>query len=440
MNIQALNEELFSFIQNSPSPYHAVFSAALVLQEHGFTELSEKQKWKLDPGGKYYVKRNGTSLFAFRMPEKTDGFPVTAQIIASHSDSPCFKLKGNSEVQVEDHYTKLNIEKYGSALMAPWFDRPLSIAGRVLVRTENGLKPCLVNFDRDLVMIVNLAIHMNREANNGIAYHTQSDLLPLAGSGQKDFSIRKMVSEQLQISEDQIYTMDLFVYNRMPGTIWGADNEFISAPRLDDLQCAFSSIQALCRDVNPDILTAAVIFDNEEVGSQSYQGAGSTFLKECLERIYLSLGADREDFLSSMACSFLLSADSGHALHPNYRDKSDPFRHPYVNGGVLVKYSANQKYTSDAVTGGLFRLLCEQKQIPFQDFYNHSDILGGSTLGNLSMSQVSIPTVDIGVAMLAMHSPYETAGAKDTLALYQSMCAFYQTKFQAENDGSYQLI
>lgn len=439
MNVETLNQELFSFIQSSPTNYHAVASASRILQENGFACLSEQDSWNLVPGGKYYVNRNHTSLFAFRMPESTASAPVTFQIVASHSDSPCFKLKGDAEIHIENHYTKLNVERYGGALFAPWFDRPLSIAGRVIVKTDNGIESRLINFDRDLAMIVNLAIHMNRAANDGTQYHVQTDLLPLIGSGKKDFSIKKLVAEQLQIAPEQILSMDLSLYNRMHGSVWGADNEFISSPRLDDLQCAFSSIKALCQPCCPEVLTAAVIFDNEEVGSQSRQGACSTFLKDCLERITLTLGYTREDYLRAVAGSFLLSADNGHALHPNYTGKSDPVHHPYLNGGVLVKYAANQKYTSDGLTGGIFQLLCEQWDIPFQSFFNHSDERGGSTLGNLSMSQVSIATVDIGVPLLAMHSPYETGGAMDTFSLYQSMCAFYQTRIHARGDGKYRL-
>lgn len=443
MNFQSLNNELFSFIQNSPTTYHAIASASHILMDHGFINLSERTSWNLVPEGKYFVTRNQSSLFAFRMP-KQDSFrfskePITFQIVATHCDSPCFKLKENAEIQVENHYIKLNVEKYGGALLAPWFDRPLSIGGRIILETENGIESRFVNFDQDLAMIVNLAIHMNRTANDGTKYHIQTDLLPIIGSTQNDFSIKKLVAEQLQVPAKQILSMDLSLYNRMPGSSWGADHEFISCPRLDDLQCAFTSIKALCNSCHPNTITAAVIFDSEEVGSQSRQGACSTFLKDCLERIYIALGFSREEFICALAGSFLLSADNGHALHPNYTGKSDPTHHPHLNGGVLIKYAANQKYTSDGLTGGIFRLICEHEKIPYQFFYNHSDEAGGSTLGNLSMSQVPIPTVDIGVPLLAMHSPYETGGAHDTHSLYQALHAFYQTHIHCVSDGVYRL-
>jgi aspartyl aminopeptidase len=439
MNTSAINRKLISYIKKSPTNYHAVANAAEFLQSQDFAPLSEQDSWKLVPGRKYYVTRGQTSLFAFCMPSVSADSIPSFQIIASHSDSPCFKLKSQSEITVEEHYTKLNVEKYGGALLAPWFDRPLSLAGRVLLKNGSAITSRLVDVSRDLAMIPNLAIHMNHTANKGFEYHVQTDLLPVIGGGEKDFSIRSFISSQLGVSADDILSMDLSLYNRMEGVIWGAREEFLSAPRLDDLQCAFSSILALAGPCHPSVLTAAVIFDTEEVGSQSRQGACSTFLKDCLERISLSLDFTPEQHLRALAGSFMISADNGHALHPNYQSKSDPTNHPYLNGGVLLKYAANQKYTSDGLTGGLFQLLCEQNDIPVQKFYNHSDEPGGSTLGNLSMSQVSIPAVDIGAPLLGMHSPYETAGARDTLSLYQAMCAFYQTRIIRTSEGGYQL-
>lgn len=435
MSIQELNQELFSYIKESPTNYHAIASAIKILQENNFLPLQEQDAWELTPGGKYYISRGQTSLFAFRMPETLDKAPLTFQIVASHSDSPCFKLKEQPEISVEEHYTKLNVERYGGSLMAPWFDRPLSIAGRAIVKKDGRISSHLVNLDRDLAMIVNLAIHMNRSANDGQKYQVQTDLLPLIGNGKKDFSVRKLIAEELQLNEDAVLSVDLYLYNRMKGSIWGADSEFISCPRLDDLQCAFASIKALTENCHPGVLSAAVIFDTEEVGSQSRQGACSTFLKDCLERINLVLGYSKEDYLRAVAGSFLLSADNGHALHPNYPGKSNPGHHPYLNGGVLIKYAANQKYTSDGLTGGIFQMLCDEWDVPCQAFFNHSDEPGGSTLGNLSMSQVSIPTVDIGTPMLGMHSPYETGGAEDTYSLYRAMRAFYQTKVCFEANG-----
>ncbi len=439
MNITSINEELFSYIKKSPTAYHAVETSSSLLLKEGFIQLQEQDSWNLTAGGKYFITRGQSAILAFRMPSSLPTTPLSFQIVASHSDSPCFKLKEQAEMAVENHYTKLNVERYGGSILSTWFDRPLSIAGRALVQEDDKITSRLVNLDQDLAMIVNLAIHMNRGVNNGTPLHIQTDLLPLIGSGKKDFSVKSLVAEKLQVKEEQILSMDLSLYNRMDCTFWGAEQEFISGPRLDDLQCAFSSIKALSGTCHPETVSVAVIFDTEEVGSQSRQGACSTFLKECLERISMTLGYTKEEHLRSLAGSFLLSADNGHALHPNYTGKSNPENHPYVNEGLLVKYSANQKYTSDSVTGGIFRTICKNHQIPCQTFYNHSDEPGGSTLGNLSMSQASIPTVDIGTPMLAMHSAYETAGAKDTLYLVQAMEAFYQTHICCLGDGQYQL-
>lgn len=439
MQIQAYNQDLFQYIKSSPTAFHAIEAAGKYLDTEGFTRLSEHDTWDLQPNGKYYVTRNQSSLFAFRMPADFSKKPFPFQLVASHSDSPCYKLKDNCEISVEGHYTKLNVEKYGGSLMAPWFDRPLSIAGRDIVKDEKGISSRLVHFNRDLAMIVNLAIHMNRGVNDGYKYQAQTDMLPLIGSGEKDFSIKELVANELGVSAEQILTTDLYLYNRMEGKVWGANEEFISSPKLDDLECAYASIRAIAENAHPEVITGAVIFDSEEVGSHSQQGACSTFMKDCLKRISHALGYTHEEYIQSIAKGFLLSADNGHALHPNHTGKSDPTNHPYLNGGVLVKYSANQRYTSDGVTSGVFRLLCEQNDIPVQVFFNHSDVLGGSTLGNLSMLQVSIPTVDIGVAILGMHSPYETGGMKDGYALYQAMSAFYRTKINCVGESAYEL-
>lgn len=437
MTITNYNTDLFSYIKSSPTAFHAIASAREYLDTQGFTHLSEQNTWNLQPNGAYYVIRNQSSIFAFRMPADFSKKPYPFQLVASHSDAPCFKLKENCEISVEGHYTKLNVEKYGGSLMAPWFDRPLSIAGRVITKDSQGISSHLINFDRDLAMIVNLAIHMNRGVNEGYNYQVQMDMLPLIGSGEKDFSIKEMVAKELNISMEQILSMDLYLYNRMEGKTWGANQEFISSPKLDDLECAYASIRAIAENSHPEVVTGAVIFDSEEVGSYSQQGACSTFLKDCLKRISHALGYTHEEYIQSIAKSFLLSADNGHALHPNHVQKSDPTNHPYLNGGVLIKFSANQRYTSDGMTGSIFRLLCEENNIPVQFFFNHSDVLGGSTLGNLSMLQVSIPTVDIGVAMLGMHSPYETGGTQDGYALYQAMSVFYRTKIKCIADSTY---
>ena len=404
-------EKLLDFIEKSPTAFQAVDEMQKRLTENGFEVLSEKEYWKLVPGGKYLVTRNNSALIAFCIPEKESR---VFHIMASHSDSPSFKIKENPEIKVDNSYVKLNVEKYGGMLMAPWFDRPLSVAGRVIIRRNDGLEEKLVDIKRDLVMIPNLAIHMNREANNGVAYNLQKDLQPLFAAGNTDRTLLEIIAEQTGVKKEDIISHDLFLYNRMPGTIWGADKEFVSSARLDDLQCAFASMEGLLRAQNYGSIAVHCVMDNEEVGSGTKQGAASTFLKDTLLRINMGLGRTYEEYLMTLAGSFMVSADNAHALHPNYTDKTDPTNHPVLNKGIVIKFNANQKYCTDAVSAALFKELCTKAGVPYQTFVNRSDIAGGSTLGNISNTQVPMNTVDIGLPQLAMHSPYETAGVKDT--------------------------
>ena len=404
-------EKLLDFIEKSPTAFQAVDEMQKRLTENGFEVLSEKEYWKLVPGGKYLVTRNNSALIAFCIPEKESR---VFHIMASHSDSPSFKIKENPEIKVDNSYVKLNVEKYGGMLMAPWFDRPLSVAGRVIIRRNGGLKEKLVNIKRDLVMIPNLAIHMNREANNGVSYNPQKDLQPLFAAGNTDRTLLEIIAEQTGIKKEDIISHDLFLYNRMPGTVWGADREFVSSARLDDLQCAFASMEGLLRAQNHESIAVHCVMDNEEVGSGTKQGAASTFLKDTLLRINMGLGRTYEEYLMTLAGSFMVSADNAHALHPNYTDKTDPTNHPVLNKGIVIKFNANQKYCTDAVSAAIFKELCTKAGVPYQTFVNRSDIAGGSTLGNISNTQVPMNTVDIGLPQLAMHSPYETAGVKDT--------------------------
>ena len=404
-------EKLLDFIEKSPTAFQAVDEMQKRLTENGFEVLSEKEYWKLVPGGKYLVTRNNSALIAFCIPEKESR---VFHIMASHSDSPSFKIKENPEIKVDNSYVKLNVEKYGGMLMAPWFDRPLSVAGRVIIRRNGGLKEKLVDIKRDLVMIPNLAIHMNREANNGVAYNLQKDLQPLFAAGNTDRTLLEIIAEQTGVKKEDIISHDLFLYNRMPGTIWGADKEFVSSARLDDLQCAFASMEGLLRAQNHGSIAVHCVMDNEEVGSGTKQGAASTFLKDTLLRINMGLGRTYEEYLMTLAGSFMVSADNAHALHPNYTDKTDPTNHPVLNKGIVIKFNANQKYCTDAVSAAIFKELCTKAGVPYQTFVNRSDIAGGSTLGNISNTQVPMNTVDIGLPQLAMHSPYETAGVKDT--------------------------
>lgn len=415
-------KKLLDFIEKSPSCFHAVENMKEILKAEGFQEVKEEEKWNIEKGGSYYVTRNDSSIIAFTIPENEFG---GYRIMASHSDSPTFKIKENPEMEVNKKYVKLNVERYGGMLCAPWFDRPLSVAGRVIVKDGDAFVTKLVNVDRDLLMIPNLAIHMNREVNDGYKYNAQKDMLPLYGDISSKDTFMKTIAEAAGVEEEAILGHDLFLYNRVKGSIWGAGDEFVSSARLDDLQCAFSSLQGFLKGEKKAHLAVHCVLDNEEVGSGTKQGAASTFLYDTLVRINECLGMSYEDYVRNLAKSFMLSADNAHAVHPNHSDVADPVNRPYMNEGIVIKYSANQKYCTDAVSAAMFKDLCKKAGVPFQVFTNRSDILGGSTLGNISNTKVALNAVDIGLAQLAMHSPYETAGIKDTWYLIQAAGEFF---------------
>lgn len=412
--------QLFDFIQCSPTASHTAATVRAMLVQAGFTQLLESQPWDLQPGGRYYTTRGMSSLIAFQVP-KADfhGFSV----IAPHGDSPCFKVKESPELRVDGQYTKLNTEVYGGMQLALWTDRPLSVAGRLAVRTETGVKGVLCDIRRDLLLIPGVAIHMNRGVNEGVKLDPQKDTLPLLGGSQAD--LKKLVAENAGVAPEDILSWDLYLYSRAQGTVFGAEKEFIAAPRLDDLECVFAAAKAFLAGENRENVTVLSLFDNEETGSLTRQGADSPFLSEVLERISLSCGKSREEHLRAIASGFMLSADNAHAVHPDSSEKSDPTNRCYLNGGVVVKHSP--RYASDALTAGLFQRICQKAGVPVQVYYNNSKIPGGGTLGNLSGSHVALPTVDIGLAQLSMHSPYETAGAKDLDYMVWAMQAFYES-------------
>ena len=432
---ETVTKELCEFIERSPSCFHVVANFATLLTGCGFVQLSETERWNLEPGTDYFVTRNGSSIIAFRVPEQTfENF----QIVAAHSDSPSFKIKENPDLEKEKCYVQLNVEKYGGMLCAPWFDRPLSIAGRVIVRNGGTCESQLLNFDRDLCLIPNLAIHMNREANTGMSYSIQKDMLPVLGDAGAKGMLNKLIAQELETDEENILAGDLFLYSRTPYSIWGAQREFFSSTKLDDLQCAYSAMTALMDGTNDRSVCVAAVFDNEEVGSLTKQGADSTFLYDVLTRISKSLGMDDEEYHMAVAGSFLVSADNAHAVHPSHPDKADPVNKPHMNEGPVIKFNASQKYTSDSMSASVFREICAKADVPVQTFTNHSDVAGGSTLGNLSNAHVSLNAVDIGMAQLAMHSPYETAGVKDTAYLIDALTTFYRTHITSR-EGMFRL-
>ena len=423
-----ISKQLIEFIDKSPTCFHAVKTMSDMLREEGFTELREDQKWHIEKGGRYFVARNGSSLIAFTIPEQD---MKGMRIMASHSDSPTFKIKEDPEMEADGHYIKLNVERYGGMICAPWFDRPLSVAGRVIVRNSSGnsasgaLRTILVNVDRDLLMIPNLAIHMNREVNDGYKYNAQKDMLPLYGDITAKDTFMKVIADAAGTAPEDILGHDLFLYNRQSASIWGASGEFLSSGRLDDLQCAFSSLKGFLAGEKKEYMAVHCVLDNEEVGSGTKQGSASTFLYDTLTRAHESLGLTREDYLIHLADSFMVSADNAHAVHPNHTDKADPVNRPYLNGGIVIKFNASQKYCTDGVSAAMFREICQRADVPVQTFVNRSDMAGGSTLGNISNTQVALNTVDIGLPQLAMHSPYETAGIKDTEYLVRAASVLF---------------
>ena len=432
---ELLNRELAEFLSESPTAFHAVSNIRTVLENEGYTELCEADEWHLAENGKYFTVRNGSSVIAFRYPGKNyTGFMIGA----SHSDSPAFKLKPNPETDSAG-VTRLNVEGYGGMLCAPWFDRPLSVAGRLMVDCGDHMDTKLVKIDEDLCMIPNLAIHMNRDANKGHAYNIQKELLPvikLAGEG-KDWMT--YLSEKTGIAKEKILASDLFLYPRTAPSVWGMNHEFLSAPHLDDLQCAFGNLKGFLAASPADSCAVYAVFDNEEVGSGTKQGADSEFLNDILERIAESSGKSSSRHKADLANSFMVSADNAHAVHPNYADLSDPTNHPAINKGIVIKHNANQKYTTDAVSAAFFKKICEIAKVPFQEFVNRSDLAGGSTLGNISTAHVSVNCVDIGLPQWAMHSPYETAGTEDTESLVKAMKVFFSSSMKDLGNGNYRI-
>lgn len=427
---QRCAKEMLEFIEKSPTCFHAVANLKAELAEQGFYELKESESWDIEAGAGYFVTRNDSSLIAFRVPGGVRGSksPLGFHIIASHSDSPTFKVKESSEMTVENTYVKLNTEKYGGMILSTWLDRALSVAGRVVVKGENGIETRLVNVDKDLLVIPNVAIHMNREMNKGFEYNPQVDMLPLyadLSENKNKASLMKRVAKAAGVKQDNILGHDLFLYTREKGRIVGENGEFVMSPRLDDLQCVFASSKAFMECEAVGYINVCAVFDNEEVGSGTKQGADSTFLEDTLWRMVEALGMTRSEYLQMVAGSFLISADNAHAVHPNHPEKADPTNRPYLNRGIVIKYHGSQKYATDAVSSAEMKRICNEADVPFQTYANRSDILGGSTLGNISTAHVSVSSVDIGLPQLSMHSAVETAGVKDTKYAVEAFRVFY---------------
>ncbi|MBE6924131.1 MAG: M18 family aminopeptidase [Ruminococcaceae bacterium] len=412
------------FLDQAKSFYHVAENAADMLLAQGFVRLDESQPWTLEAGGKYFIDRNSSSLVAFCVPE---GVPTGYLMSACHSDRPAFMVKENGELT--GRYTRLATERYGGMLVYPWLDRPLSIAGRVLVETDSGIESRLIDLDRDIAMIPSVAIHMNRTVNEGFKWDPAVDTMALLGS--KDVA-GKLPALLEQAAGGKILSQDLYLYVREKARVWGLEEEYVSAPGLDDLHCVWGCLQGFLRGQGSSAVTVLAIFDSEEVGCNSPQGADGTLLSGTLARISRSLGLDHDCMLSG---SFMVSADNAHAIHPNHPELCDPGHPVEMNAGIVVKFSATQNYTSDGLSAAVFRKICDKAGVPTQTFYNRADLKGGATLGHFSLNHVSVPSVDIGLAQLAMHSSYETAGVNDTLYLEQAMTAYYGTTLRPNGKG-----
>ena len=429
-------DDLVEFLQESVTPFHAAATAESWLLAAGFTRLEEADYWNLEPGKGYYTTRNGSSVVAWRVPQHAIG---GWRIVASHSDSPTWKIK--TDIVENDGCRRLSVEGYGGMIMSTWLDRPLTVGGRVIVKTEDGIESRLVCIDRDLLVIPSLAIHFQRDINKGHTFNPQVDMQPLWGpAGSR--TLTDLVAEELGVDTADILDSDLQLVTRQAPTQIGPDGEFFMAPRIDDLECAATTLLGfLDAAAETDSACAPVwaMLDNEEVGSSSRMGAESSYLRDVLDRIVDSIPHSGQAMHRAMANSFMLSADNAHATHPNFPQKSDPCAPVRLGGGVVLKYNASQKYTTNAVSGAIFRAICEKADVPVQVFTNRADEAGGSTLGNLQSHTLPIPMADIGLAQLAMHSAVETASVADAEAMTKAVATFYRVHLRALGDGTYTL-
>ncbi len=426
-------KDLINFIDASPSQFHATKEAEERLLKNNFVKLNKGDKWNLEKGGKYFITNNSSSLVAFEIGSgdiTQEGF----RLIGSHTDSPTFRVKPNPDIIVENSYVKLNTEMYGGALVSTWFDRPLSIAGRVSLRTDDPLKPeeRLVNVDKDLLIIPSLCIHMNREANSNSSFNNQIHLLPVLTTVneelEKDNMLIKIMAKELGVDYKDILDFEVYLYVRQKGSIIGLNDEFVSVGKLDNLAMVHASLTGLIEST-PSVATKVIIAnDNEEVGSMTKQGANSPMLKNLLERIILGLGLTREDFHRTISNSFIISADMAHSIHPNYLEKADPTNRPVVNKGPVIKISASCSYTSDGVSSAIYRAVCEKAGVPYQTFVNRSDLRGGSTIGPITSQQLDINSVDIGNPVLGMHSARELCGVQDHYYMIESFKTYFSYK------------
>ena len=426
---ESINKLLLDLFNNSYNEYFAISNIKKLLDENGFICLLENEKYEISLGKSYYILRDGSSIIAFKVPEKLD--ELYFKIVASHSDSPVLKIKENPTV-IENGYNKLKVEKYGGMIVSSWLDKPLGIAGRVCYKNGNAIATRLVNFPTNLI-IPNVAIHQNRDINNGFIYNPQIDLLPILGLGNND--LFKELLDSTRNNEEEILSYDLNLYNKEKAVLGGINNEFIYSPKEDNLVSAYISILSLISSISYDGISLGVVFNNEEVGSSSLNGADSDFLATNLKRISKSLGFSNDELSRALVKSYLVSLDNAHAIHPNHPEMSDNKNNCLINEGVVIKHNSNMLYTSEAISSAIIKLIASKENISLQTFFNRADARGGSTLGNISLTHVSIRSVDLGIPQLAMHSNYEVMGSKDTINAYKLLKALFNSKIKIEGEN-----
>ena len=428
--------DLLHFLDSSPVNFLAVETISKRLQEAGFQRLDATEKLgDIKPGSQFFLTKNDSSVYAFRIGRKPLG-EAGFHVICAHCDSPTFRIKPNAEMTGEGGIVRLNTEVYGGPIMSTWFDRPLTLAGRVIVRSADIMRPFtrLLHVRRPLLQISNLAIHFNRQVNDGVKLSKQKDMLPILGiisdEMERDNLLVNLICKELNVEKTDILDFDLYLADATPACTFGLHDEFISSGRLDDLSMVHAGLTALLQSGEqvPEVTQVLAIFDNEETGSQTKQGAGSPFLASLVERVVLAEGGTREDFHRSIEKAFMVSADNAHAWHPNYSEKYDPTNHPVLGGGPVIKFNAAQKYASDAVSAAVFAGICEKTGVPCQRFVNHSDVAGGSTLGNILASSLPLRGVDMGNPLLAMHSCRETAAVQDHLYCIEAFKSFFNVQ------------
>lgn len=431
------SKEFLRFIEKAKTPFHAVKEMSLRLDEAGFTKLLESQAWCIEANGKYYVTKNDSSIIAFTMPK--DSEDLSFNITASHTDSPTFKVKHNHTVETAAKTLGMHLETYGGTILSSWLDRPLSVAGRVVVKEGNKFVTKLVDVNRPLCVIPNVAIHQNRTVNDGYKYNPAVDMVALYGV-KEGIKLNEIVAKECGLDLNNVVSMELYIYNCYRGCLFGGNNEFVSAPQIDNLECAFLSLEAFLQSENNDSCNVFASFDNEEVGSGSKQGALSTFLLDTVTRLSNNFGLDSEELKVALAKSIMISCDNAHATHPNQPGLCDSLNRVYMNEGIVVKTNANLSYTTDAISQGVFTSILDSSEVKWQVFANRSDVRGGSTLGHLSLSQVSVDCIDIGLAQLAMHSSSEVCAVKDMKYMVEGLKAFYNIHLTKDEENNFIIL